>query len=67
MIQGAEDPLIKPASTEALAQAMTAAPVRREVVNGPHSLTMPHNPALGEVLELVTDFGSEIMKKTAQD
>jgi hypothetical protein len=46
---------------------MTAAQVRREVVNGPHSLTMPHNPALGKVLELLADFGSEIMKKTAQD
>jgi carboxylesterase len=67
IIQGAEDPMIRPASTEALARSMTAAQVRREVVNGPHSLTMPHNPALGEVLELLADFGSEIMKKTPQD
>lgn len=66
IFQGAEDPLIRPASTEALARSMTA-PVRREVVDGPHSLTMPHNPALGKVLELLTDFGTEIMKKTAQD
>lgn len=29
------------------------APFRREVVDGPHSLTRPHNPALGEVLGIL--------------
>lgn len=61
IIQGAQDPMIRPASTELLARSMTA-PVRRKTVDGPHSLTMPHNPALNKVLELVVDFGNEILE-----
>ena len=64
IIQGSQDPLIRPAATESLARSMTA-PVRRKIVDGPHSLTMPHNPALGEVLDLVAAFGNEITEKSA--
>lgn len=64
IIQGTQDPLIRPASTGRLAKALPA-PFRREVVDGPHSLTMPHNPALSEVLDLVVGFGDEIKEAAA--
>ena len=65
IIQGAKDQFIRPPTIARLRQLMTA-PVRLETVEGPHSLTMPHNPALGEVLELLADYGNEILKEEAQ-
>ena len=56
IIQGSKDQFIRPPSITHLRERMTA-PVRLEIVHGPHSLTMPHNPALGEVLTLLVDFG----------
>ncbi len=46
--------------------AALPAPFRREVVDGFHSLARPHNPALGEVLDLVVDFRDEIKEAAAQ-
>jgi len=65
IIRGLKDQFIRPPSIVHLHKLMTA-PVRLETVEGPHSLTMPHNLALGEVLELLVDFGNEISKGTAQ-
>lgn len=66
IIQGSEDTFIRPPSIKHLRGIMTA-PIRLDTVEGPHSLTMPHNPALGEVLELLVEFGNEILEKPAQD
>ena len=66
IIQGSEDQFIRPPAIKHLRELMTAQ-VRLETVKGPHSLTMPHNPALDEVLALLVDFGNEINKEAAQD
>ncbi|MBG0770325.1 MAG: alpha/beta fold hydrolase, partial [Anaerolineaceae bacterium] len=66
IIQGSRDVFIRPPSIKHLREIMTA-PVRLETVEGPHSLTMPHNPALEDVLERIIDFGDEILARSAQD
>lgn len=66
IVQGSEDQFIRPPSISHLRDLMTAR-VRLETVNGPHSLTMPHNPALDEVLALLVDFGNEIKEEASQD
>ncbi len=66
IIQGSQDAFIRPPSIKHLREVMTA-PVRLETVKGPHSLTMPHNPALEDVLERVVEFGNEVLAKSAQD
>ncbi len=63
---GTQDNFIRPPSIKHLREIMTA-PIRLETVAGPHSLTMPHNPALQDVLDLVVDFGNEILEGSAQD
>jgi esterase/lipase len=59
LIQGAQDNVIRPATTRYLKELM-GGEVRYEVVDGPHSLTMPHNPAFEDVLKMVVEFGDEI-------
>nr|WP_321508894.1 hypothetical protein [uncultured Hyphomonas sp.] len=66
IIQGAQDTFVRPPTITHLREVMTV-PVRLETVKGPHSLTMPHNPALEEVLNLVVEFGNEILAKSSQD
>lgn len=66
IIRGTQDNFVRPPSIKHLREIMTA-PIRLETVDGPHSLTMPHNPALQDVLDLVVDFGNEILEGSAQD
>jgi carboxylesterase len=63
LIQGAQDNVIRPATTKHL-QAVLGGDVTYEVVDGSHSMTMPHNPAFEEVLANVTAFGEKIKNKT---
>lgn len=63
ILQAAQDTFVRPPAIMHLREVMTA-PIRLEAVEGPHSLTMPHNPALAEVLDLVVDFGNQILAKS---
>ncbi|MBG0788280.1 MAG: alpha/beta fold hydrolase [Anaerolineaceae bacterium] len=66
IIHGSKDDFIRPPAIKHLRGIMPA-PIRLETVEGPHSLTMPHNPALADVLDLVVNFGNEILESSAQD
>jgi esterase/lipase len=59
LIQGREDPIIRPERTQKLLERIPG-PVTYAVVEGPHSLTMPHNPGFEKVLEHITAFAGEI-------
>lgn len=65
LLQGAKDNTIRPASTRHL-KALLGGEVTYEVVNGPHSMTMPHNPAFEDVLSKVAAFGEEIKEKPVE-
>ncbi len=59
LIQGTQDKVIQPARTEAL-RDLIGASVTYEEVDGPHSLTMRHNPAFEDVKASVIRFTSQI-------
>ncbi len=59
LIQGAQDNIIRPATTKHL-KALLGGEVTYKVVDGSHSMTMPHNPAFENVLATVAEFGEKI-------
>ncbi len=59
LIQGMQDKVIQPARTESLRDLINA-PVTYHKVDGPHSLTMRHNPAFVDVKTHVINFAAQI-------
>jgi carboxylesterase len=60
IIQGAQDQFVRPENIAYL-RAQMIAPVTVEEVNGPHSMTMPHNPTLKDVQAKVVAFAAQIL------
>jgi carboxylesterase len=65
IIQGSQDQFVRPASITTLRKQMTA-PVVVSEVDGPHSMTMPHNPALKDVQAKVVAFAAQILDQTSK-
>lgn len=61
LIHSLEDPVVQAKSIETL-QARLTGPVIREKVYGPHSLTMPQNPAYKDVAAKTLAFAAQILQ-----
>lgn len=60
LIQGSEDKVIQPKTLDAL-KASLGSGVNFVKVDGPHNLTMPHNPAFNEVVAKTTAFATGML------
>ncbi len=60
IIEGKQDQFVRPPSIAYLRKQMTA-PVVVEEVDAPHSMTMPHNPALKDVQAKVVAFAAQFL------
>jgi len=63
LIQGTQDKVIRPKWSANLKDQL-GGPVTYQEVDGPHSLTMPHNPAFNDVLEKTTAFAAQLLQLT---
>ncbi len=63
LIQGTQDRVVRPERTQHLKETLKG-PVQYEKVKGPHSLTMPHNPAFETVLEKIKTFAEDIRQRS---
>ncbi len=64
LIQGTSDSVIRPERTRKLEKELSGA-VTFAQVSGPHSLTMPHNPAFEQVLDEISAFSSTFLSKNS--
>ncbi len=62
LIQGEQDNIIRPKWTRSLKDSL-GGPVQYTQVDGPHSLTMPHNPAFENVLGIIATFAKSIQSQ----
>jgi len=60
LIQGSEDKVIQPKTLDAL-KASLGSGVTFVKVDGPHNLTMPHNPAFIEVVAKTNAFAAQLL------
>jgi esterase/lipase len=58
LIRGTKDPVIRSGPTDRLVELIPGS-VKLEEVTGPHSLTMPHNPAFTDVAAKVIAFAAQ--------
>jgi esterase/lipase len=62
LIQGTSDSVIRPERTRKLEKEL-GGPVTYTQVSGPHSLTMPHNPAFDRVLDEIGAFARTLLSE----
>ncbi len=66
IIQGTQDQFVRPDSIAYLRKQMITS-ITVEKVDGPHSMTMPHNPALNEVQAKVVAFAAQILDQNSKN